>query len=192
MCEGFKAFAHTAFSGAGLSFSIAADDDFLVAAAAVSVTDVNPAGLHDELVVGQVVADVHVGLGHEGGRDLDVGCLTEGVLALADTAHEVVDTGLAIAAGDAHGHLEVLAEGLKDMLTEEAEVTDDFVRRLIGNGVPTGGLGAGELVEGEMFCQFTIHNAQFIILLQGVKGVKGVKEVKGVKGVKEVKGVKGH
>lgn len=44
-------------------FPIGIDDDLLTAAVAVVVADVDPAGLHDELVVGEVVADVHVGLG---------------------------------------------------------------------------------------------------------------------------------
>ena len=41
-------------SGDDLLVPVRGDDDFLVAAVAVSVADVNPAGGHDELVVGEV------------------------------------------------------------------------------------------------------------------------------------------
>ena len=99
------------------------------------VTDVYPRGLHDELVVGQVVADVHVGLGHEVLTHYEVGSLAGLVLALTRSAYEAVDTGMAITAGDADGHLEVLAQGLKDMLAEKAEVLDDFVRGHVGDAM---------------------------------------------------------
>ena len=106
---------------AGFSFLaiIWANDDLQMAVVTVTVADMNPAWFHDELVIGQVVADVHVGTGHESPGDADVGRLTECVLTASDTSYELVHMGLAIATGDRDGTTKVLAEGLKDILAEK-------------------------------------------------------------------------
>ena len=98
---------------------VGGDDDFLVAAVAVAVADVYPGGLEDELVVGEVVADEHVGAGHEVARESYVGSLAALVLAGGGSAYEGVETGLAVAAGDGDGAGEVLAEGFEYVEAEE-------------------------------------------------------------------------
>ena len=87
-----------------------------MAVVTVAVTDMNPARFHDELVIGQVVANVHVGTGHESRGNADVGRLTECVLTVPDTSYENVYMGLAIAAGNRDGTTKMLAEWLKDVL----------------------------------------------------------------------------
>ena len=106
---------------AGFSFLdiIGGNDDLLMAVVTVAVDDMNPTGFHDELVIGQVVADVHVGTGHESLGSADVGRLTECVLTVPDTSYELVHMGLAIAAGNRDGTTKMLTEGLKDILAEK-------------------------------------------------------------------------
>ena len=102
-----------------------------MAAVAVAVADVYPRGLHDELIVGEMVADVHVGLGHEVARDTDVGGFASLVLTARDSTDEGIDTGLTVTTGDGDGTSEMLTEGFEDMLTEEAQTVDDLLRGLV-------------------------------------------------------------
>ena len=101
----------------------------------MAVADVYPRGLHDELIVREMVADVHIGLGHEVARDTDVGGFASLVLTSRDSTDEGVDTGLTVTTGDGDGAPEVLTEGLEDMLTEEAQTVDDLLRRLVRQAV---------------------------------------------------------
>ena len=102
-----------------------------MAAVAVAVADVYPRGLHDELIVGEMVADVHVGQGHEVARDTDVGGFASLVLTARDATDEGVDTGLTVTTSDSDGASEVLTEGFEDVLTEEAQTVDDLLRGLV-------------------------------------------------------------
>ena len=102
-----------------------------MAAVAVAVADVYPRGLHDELIVGEMVADVHVGLRHEVARDTDVGGFASLVLTARDSTDEGVDTGLTVTTGDGDRAPEVLTEGFEDVLTEEAQTVDDLLRGLV-------------------------------------------------------------
>ena len=102
-----------------------------MATVAVAVADVYPRGLHNELVVREMVADVHIGQGHEVARDTDVGGFASLVLTSRDSTDEGVDTGLTVTAGDGDGASEVLTEGFKDILTEEAQTIDDLLRGVV-------------------------------------------------------------
>lgn len=82
----------------------------------MTVTDMNPARFHDELVIGQVVADIHVGTGRESLGNADIGRLTECVLTVPDTSYENIDMGLAIATGNRDGTTKMLTERFKDVL----------------------------------------------------------------------------
>lgn len=97
----------------------------------MAVADVYPRGLHDELIVGEMVADVHIGLGHEVARDTDVGGFASLVLTARDSTDEGVDTGLTVTTGDGDRAPEVLTEGFEDVLTEEAQTVDDLLRGLV-------------------------------------------------------------
>ena len=97
----------------------------------MAVADVYPRGLHDELIVGEMVADVHVGLRHEVARDTDVGGFASLVLTARDSTDEGVDTGLTVTTGDGDRAPEVLTEGFEDVLTEEAQTVDDLLRGLV-------------------------------------------------------------
>ena len=103
----------------------------MMAAVAVAVADVYPRGLHDELIVGEMVADVHIGQGHEVARNTDVGGFATLVLTARDSTDEGVDTGLTVTTGDGDRAPEVLTEGFEDVLTEEAQTVDDLLRGLV-------------------------------------------------------------
>ena len=97
----------------------------------MAVADVYPRGLHDELIVGEIVADVHIGLGHEATRDTDIGGFASLVLTSRDATDEGVDTGLTVTTGDGDRAPEMLTEGFEDVLTEEAQTVDDLLRGLV-------------------------------------------------------------
>ena len=97
----------------------------------MAVADVYPRGLHDELIVGEIVADVHIGQGHEVARDTDVSGFASLVLTARDATNEGVDTRLTVTTSDSDGASEVLTEGFEDVLTEEAQAIDDLLRRLV-------------------------------------------------------------
>lgn len=128
------------------------NDDFLMTIVPVAITDVNPTGLHDELVVGEVVTDEHISLGHELGRNTDVGGFASLVLAVTDATHEGIDTGLAVATIDVHWTANVLPKGFKDMFTEQSQVFNDFLWWFVVQPISLGSGRASELRKGEMFC----------------------------------------
>ena len=116
----------------------------------VAVADVYPRGFEDELIVREMVADVHVGLSHEVTRDTDVGSFSTLVLTVRYSAHECVDTGMTVTTGDSDGTSEVLTEGFEDILTKKTQAVDDLCRRIIGDAVLSGRSRANELGKGEM------------------------------------------
>ena len=122
----------------------------MMAAVAVAVADVYPRGLHDELIVGEMVADVHVGQGHEVARDTNVGGFASLVLTARDSTNKGIDTGLTVTTGDSDGAPEVLAEGFEDVLTEEAQAIDDLLRGLVRQTMLGCRGRASELCEGKM------------------------------------------
>lgn len=129
---------------------VGGDDDFLSAAVAVAVADVYPRGFEDELVVREMVADVHVGLGHEVARDTDIGGFASLVLTAWNSAYEGIDTGMTVTAGDSDGTSEVLTEGFEDMLTQKVKAVDDLLRGMIGETVLICRGRASELCEGKV------------------------------------------
>lgn len=121
-----------------------------MATVAVAVADVYPRGLHDELVVGEMVADVHIGQGHEVARDTDVGGFATLVLTARDSTDKGIDTGMAVTTGDGDRTSKMLTEGFEDMLTEEAQSVDDLLRGLVWQTVLVCRGRASELGKGEM------------------------------------------
>ena len=83
------------------------------------------------MIVGEMVADVHIGQGHEVARNTDVGGFATLVLTARDSTDEGVDTGLTVTTGDGDRAPEVLTEGFEYMLTEEAQAIDDLLRGLV-------------------------------------------------------------
>ena len=70
-----------------------------MAIVAMLIADMNPIALHDELVKGKAVADVHICLSPEWGGHYDVGSFATHVLTVSYATYELVDIGLAIATG---------------------------------------------------------------------------------------------
>lgn len=129
---------------------VGSDDDFLSTTVAAAVADMYPRGFEDELVVREMVADVHVGLGHEVARDTDIGGFASLMLTARDTAYEGIDTGMTVTTGNSDGTSEVLTEGFEDMLTQKAKAVDDLLRGLVGETVLGGRSRASELCEGKV------------------------------------------
>lgn len=88
----------------------------------------NPGAFVDELGVGQVVANVGIPISTEG----DVGGSALEVVASLCASHCLVEGRGAVAAVDADGDIEVLAQWFEDVLAEGAQIVDDATVLSVG------------------------------------------------------------